>query len=372
MSISKPPSTVAQLKQVLQFHSKSIPKLHEDDKEPLVELLIEFSKNVIQPFVKHEQLYPNCHPAIHPPSNSEELKTIQTTLQALSKAVTGLQKKPSPPSKPPQPANPMPSYAGKASSKPDNLSLVIALSHIADETDFHQPRPVEICTALNNALSFSPHNQVHISASRWTAKGNLVVTGGHQTTAHQLQLASPSIAQAFSTAFSSDVTPIASPHTRANVKWTKILINSLPTGVSNNRGVYTPYECQQALSSENPSYAPLIIAQKPSWVKAPPSYSHGSSSSLVVAFEDPDGTKARALLGAKHLYAFGTHATLRKWKQRPTTLSPTRDTTPPPPLVSILDAILSSLSPGTLPAKTKPVTRQSAARLPKAKAKDKT
>jgi hypothetical protein len=128
----------------------------------------------------------------------------------------------------------MPSYASKASSKPDNPSLVIALNHIAGNTDFRQPQPVEICTALNNALTFSPYNQVHISASRWTAKGNLIVTGGHQTTAHQLQLASPSIAQAFSAAFSSDVTPIASPHTQANVKWSKILINSLPTGVSNN------------------------------------------------------------------------------------------------------------------------------------------
>jgi hypothetical protein len=101
MSISKPPSTVAQLKQVLQLHSKSISKLYEDDKELLIELLIEFSKNDIQPFVTHEQLYPNCHPAIHPPPNSEELKTIQTTLQALFKAVTGLQKRPTPPSKPP-------------------------------------------------------------------------------------------------------------------------------------------------------------------------------------------------------------------------------------------------------------------------------
>jgi hypothetical protein len=49
--------------------------------------------------------------------------------------------------------------------------------------------------------------------------------------------------------------------------------------------------------------------QKPSWV-------HTSSSSLVVAFEDPDGMRLKSLLVAWHLFAFGTRATIRKWKQR--------------------------------------------------------
>jgi hypothetical protein len=183
------------------------------------------------------------------------------------------------------------------------------------------------------------------------------------TTAHQLQIASPLIAKAISDAYSTTVTPITIPHTRANVKWSKILINGLPTGVTDSRGAYTPDECQTALISENPSYASLIIAQKPNWVKPPHAYTPGSSSSLVVAFEDPDGTKARALLGAKYLYAFGTRAMLRKWKQRPT------PPTPPSPASDDTEIVTStSQSPSLFsfasdqaPAATQPVTGQTAA-----------
>ena len=102
----------------------------------------------------------------------------------------------------------------------------------------------------------------------------------------------------------------------------QILINGLPTGASDTQGAYTPDECHLALIAENPSYAPLIVAQKPNWVKPPLSYTPSSSSSLVMAFEDPDSNIARVLLEAKHLYAFGTYATLRKWKQHPTPPTP--------------------------------------------------
>lgn len=103
-----------------------------------------------------------------------------------------------------------------------------------------------------------------MSAIRWIAKGNLIVIGGHMTTAHQLQLTSPIIAKALTDAYSSTVNPIIAPHTRANIKWFKILINSLPTGVTNSRDAYTPDKCHAALAAKNPSYSPLIIAQKPS------------------------------------------------------------------------------------------------------------
>jgi hypothetical protein len=320
MSTQNPPPTLLQIKNTLQSVSKWSSTIHENesDRTEFTKLLITFAQHCILPIVTHDQLYPSCTPPIQPSSNTEELKQIQTSIQALSRVVNGLQKKATPPSKTPQPANPIPSYTSKASAKPANPSLVITLSHLASHADFTRPQPVEICSILNDALTVTPHNQVHVSAVRWTAKGNLVVTGGHMTTAQQLQIASPLIAKAFTDAFSTAAAPITTPHTRANVKWSKILINGLPTGVTNSRGAYTPDECHTALVSENPSYTPLIIAQKPSWVKPPSTFTTGSSSSLVVAFEDLDGTKARTLLGAKHLYAFGTCATLRKWKQRPT------------------------------------------------------
>ena len=373
MSTNNPPPTLAQLSSALQNLSRGITAHHEraTDKKPLVALLTTFAKSFIIPIVKHDQLYPSCHTPIHPSTKQDELKQIQNTLQALSRAVTGLQKKASPPSKPPLPTNlnPSPSYASKAATKPSNPSIVVVLSHLPADHNLRWSRPSEIYTTINNALSVTPHHQVHVSAVRWTTKGNLIVTGGHMTMAHQLQLTSPIIAKALTEAYSSTVNPIITPHTRANVKWSKILINGLPTGVTDSRDAYTPDECHAALAAENPSYSSLIIAQKPSWVKPPHDFTPGSSFSLVMAFEDLDGSKARALLGAKHLYAFGTRATLRKWKQRSTPPSPPSPTpsspentvdTPHPPLAFSFDP------PTNAPAANKPITRRSAARKSKA------
>lgn len=87
--------------------------------------------------------------------------------------VTGLQKKATPSAKPTQPKNLLPSYVSKASTKPINPSLIVALSHLPADNDLCQSQPAEICTTINNALNVTPHNQIHISAIRWTAKGNL-------------------------------------------------------------------------------------------------------------------------------------------------------------------------------------------------------
>ena len=92
------------------------------------------------------------------------------------------------------------------------------------------------------------------------------------------------------------------------MKWSKVLINGVPTGVTGDRGAKTPDECHAALALENPTYASLQITQKPSWVRPPTSYTIGSASSLVVAFEDPDGSKSEALLASRQLFLFGARA----------------------------------------------------------------
>ena len=124
------------------------------------------------------------------------------------------------------------------------------------------------------------------------------------------------------------------------------------------RGAYTPDECQATLTFENPSYSPLIIAQAPNWVKPTSLYTHGSSLSLVVAFEDPNGTKARALLGVKHLYAFGTCATLWKWKQCPTPSNNSPSHLEDPIIITAPLQLPPTFLPGQVPAATRPFTRQ--------------
>jgi len=111
------------------------------------------------------------------------------------------------------------------------------------------------------------------------------------------------------------VTPLLStPVVRTNTKWSKLLINGVPTGKLDSRAPYTPKECHTALAAHNPTYANLSITHKPSWVWSPTSYTSGDISSLSVAFKDPDGSKIKSLLVERHLYLFGNRATIKKWK----------------------------------------------------------
>ncbi|KAI9441604.1 hypothetical protein H4582DRAFT_1933719, partial [Lactarius indigo] len=105
-------------------------------------------------------------------------------------------------------------------------------------------------------------------------------------------------------------------HITASVTWSMVLINNVPTGVTNNRGPWTPDECHEALVVDNPGYAALNITQRPRWVKPPTMFRVNSCSSLVVAFEDPDGHIARELVNSKHLYIFGTRTRVQLWKHK--------------------------------------------------------
>ena len=108
--------------------------------------------------------------------------------------------------------------------------------------------------------------------------------------------------------------PLAS---RPNVKWSKLLINSVPTGVTDISPAHSREDCHQALLRDNPSYRCLRITQLPSWVKKPSGYKPHSSSSLVVSFEDPDGSTLSSLVAARHLFGFSAQLTVRKWKNPP-------------------------------------------------------
>ncbi len=175
--------------------------------------------------------------------------------------------------------------------------------------------PQEIVTHLNATLT-DAHHPVSLSAARWTAKQNLVVTAGPDTSAYQLTQASHFISDALSIFLSHDSSPLPIT-TRENVKWSRLLINGIPTGASSSRGPYSPLECQQALLADNPAFRTLRLTQPPSWVRAPSTYTAGSLSSLVVAFEDPSGDSLRSLLAGRTLFAFGHSGDLRRWKQKP-------------------------------------------------------
>ena len=146
-------------------------------------------------------------------------------------------------------------------------------------------------------------------------KGNLVLTGGLANTMQQLLATSSTIKTCLLGFFGNSFPPTFSPQIWANVKWFKVLINSVPTGVTGDWGAKTLDKCHAALALENPAYASLQIMQKPSWVCPPISYTIGSASSLIVAFKDPDGSKSRALLTSCQLFLFGARAKVTCWKK---------------------------------------------------------
>ena len=212
-----------------------------------------------------------------------------------------------------RPSNPPPpTYASKTSVRARPSVVVDLEKHqIAD-----RPHPSVICSAINKGLKTYPDVcQARVSAARWTVRGNLVITAGPNTSEKLLNSAILYIALITKKALKLQIN--ASTPTRANVRWSRILINCMPTGATAKTEAHNPVSCHQSLMADNPSYASLTITQHPSWVKPPSSYTLGSVSSLSFAFEDPDGSLATKLLSEKELYIFGTGVSVKKWKQKP-------------------------------------------------------
>jgi hypothetical protein len=268
----------------------------------------------------------------------KEILDMKESIATLSKAVHSLMPKATakttPPPKPtnPQSSNPTtkgmvkgkknpPTYAAQT-ALPPRPSLVLDLGKVQISS---RPPSANICNTINNGLANSlTHSQVHMSAARWTARGNLVITAGADTSQYQLNSALMHVASYAKKSL--NIPGTAPTPIRANSRWSCILLNRVPTGTTPNTEAHNPDQCHAALQDENPSYAALTITQQPSWVRDPTSYSDGSVSSLSFAFEDPDGSLAANLLSEKELYLFGATAAIKKWKQKPPQKKP--DQTP--------------------------------------------
>jgi hypothetical protein len=257
-----------------------------------------------------------------PPTNQlqAELASIKSSISALTKSVADLQpkvigakapnaKKPPPTGKPSTqgkgpPSTTTPTYASKAASKLRS-SLVLDIGATNPDDQFQH----SLNDNLNGFMHELGRDEIKFSATRYNKKGNLVLTAHHTTTQAQLNSVADDIKTHIEQLSDTTGIPISHPITaRANVKWSKILINSIPTGITEKRGPYIPDECHRSLAAHNPSYAALPITQKPSWVRPPSTLKTGTYSSLVVAFEDLDGSARRSLLSSKQLYILGKRA----------------------------------------------------------------
>ena len=212
----------------------------------------------------------------------------------------------------------------KSSTRPaPHPSIVVYLSQ---QELASCPHPQLICTTVNKFLTWSSHLKVHISAAKWTTRGNVTLTGGADNSLDQILATKSTISQGVMAHFPSLSIQTPPPIT-ANSKWSKILINNIPTGTSSTRGPWTTEECHNALCTENPTYATLNITQKPSWVKPPNMYKPNSTSSLVVTFEDPHGKLAQDIISSRSLFTFGTCAPVRSWREQPKSIPHHNSTT---------------------------------------------
>ncbi len=147
-----------------------------------------------------------------------------------------------------------PSFASVVKA-PVRPSLVMALRTSVSGGDIPlaiRRSPQEIVTNLNAEL-IDAHHPITLSAAWWTAKNNLVVTARPNTSVYQLMQNSHIISDTLSIFLSHDSSPLPVT-TRENVKWSRLLINGIPTRVSSSRGPYSPSECQQALVADNPAF----------------------------------------------------------------------------------------------------------------------
>ena len=299
-------------------------------------------------------------PTASPPNNQQqsELTEIKSAIKALTKSVVDLQPKvneakaPSVKNPPPTgnasaqgkgPASltQTPTYASKAASK-SRPSLVLDIG-AANPEDRFTPH---LNDTLNGYLHEIGHDEVKLSATRYNKKGNLVITAHHSTTQTQLNNVANIIKSHIEHLSDTNGIPLPHPITaRANVKWSKILINSVPVGATKQRAPFSPDECHRSLVAHNPSYASLQITQKPSWVRPPSTLKPDTYSSLVVAFEDPNGSARRSLLSSKQLYILGARAKVSRWKENKRPSSKNNEPTPNSPTSSNFSLSLEDHNP---------------------------
>lgn len=240
----------------------------------------------------------------------------------------------------PMPAPPTPPATHHSALKPSHRPSIIA--HTATKDPANHTPPHILCNTINESLKQSSHLRIHISSAKWTTKGNLILTGGHANTLRELLSARSKISETITSNFPrihEHSTPL---RIEANIRWSKVRINNVPTGVSSDRGPWTPDECHEALIADNSGYKRLNVTQRPSWVKHPSTYVENTTSSLVFAFEDHDGHLAREMTTSNCLYIFGMRTTVKPWVDRHTPILA------PIPLAKS-PKIESSASPSTPP-----------------------
>jgi len=154
-------------------------------------------------------------------------------------------------------------------------SLVLSLTHhtlVSTLCAKAALAPPVLVNACNATLSADPtHANVWVSATKWTPKGNLVVFAGPGVSRNTLFATSHLLTSAVSRVLPED--PVIS--SCLNVKWGKVLINSVPTGVSEGHPTTPLLPAGRSLSPTTLPYATSQCASCPPGCTGPPSINWG-------------------------------------------------------------------------------------------------
>ena len=352
-----PPPTIPQIAGIFGSLTQSANEILSGNKGYVAEIRNLYTSFLTSPTtIKILGFNPTIQPPNPPNTDTlhQEILGIKKTITALSKAVSSAQKPATQKATPPptntptgsQPQKktqktsgviPMLTYASKAAT-PLRPSAVVTFRGTGIPEPC--PTPAELCRTLIMELADSrTHAHIRISAAKWNARGNIIVTAGPDINSHTFHKSLDYITKILNEiVFPANI----SADTRPNVKWSRVLLNRVPTGTTDETEAHSTHTSHQALLRENPSYAALTITQQPSWVKNPATYTPGAVSSLSFAFEDPDGSQLAHLLSIKELNIFGTSATIKKWKQKPPQKKP--EATP-----CMLNPTAATPAPATLP-----------------------
>ncbi|KAH9067682.1 hypothetical protein EDB87DRAFT_1573260 [Lactarius vividus] len=197
------------------------------------------------------QLPPPPTPAAAPATTPAPVSTPRAKKQKNAKPPTPAAAPPAKAPTPTPPAKPTPppcSSFASAVKLPTRPSLVVTPRQAAGSSTHAAVRrtPQELITHLNSVLLEGGHS-VTLSATRWTAKNNLVLTAGPDTTAHHLNSASHVISDSLAVFLSADTSSPLPVLARENCKWGRLTINGIPTGASLTCGPYSPSELHAAL-----------------------------------------------------------------------------------------------------------------------------
>lgn len=207
-------------------------------------------------------------------------------------------------SAPPPPPKPKPK---QAHPPPKKILLPQAVIRFRDHVDPEsRPSFTDLVANLNNKLHLdNEYSHVRVVGVKWTTASNLLV---------RAQAPSPNIL----TNALQNVVPTMPflgciKDIIPNVKWSRVVLSSIPSGKTPDSPAYSSYSLHAELAAANPDYSDLTIRQFPSWLRNPDHLADGQLSSASFAFEDPDGSLARHLIGTS-LTAFGNlRCVIKPW-----------------------------------------------------------